>query len=317
MVRMRRGRWLDHPDVLLERSQLGVMRVAALEDMGVPSATSYQRCLAGGPWRWLLPGVIMMQNAPPTRDQMVRAGLVYAGPRAMVTGAEACRRYGLQVRDDNQVHVLVPHEHKIQSSQFLVVERTRRLPEPWIRDDVPLAPKARAVVDACRRMRTTDPIAKLLIDAIQVAGCTPHQLSHEIESGSPRGTAMPRRILSEIVDLRSVAEKDALALVRRARLPEPVWNRRVFDVDGQFIGRPDAWWDDVAFAWEIDSLAFHFRKEDYARTLARNARYTAAGIVVLQTLPSRLRSEPDEVIAEIRASLAAAGARPRPSVEFR
>ncbi|GLZ34747.1 hypothetical protein Lesp02_69340 [Lentzea sp. NBRC 105346] len=123
---------------------------------------------------------------------------------------------------------------------------------------------------------------------------------------------MPRRILSEITELRSVAEKDAAELAKRSKLPMAMWNKPIYDPNDQYLGRPDAWWDDVALAWEIDSKAFHYRSDDYARTVARNTRYVAAGIVLLQTLPARLRTEPDKVMDELRAAYVAAAARPRP-----
>ncbi|MGH3980768.1 MAG: hypothetical protein ACRDRZ_17515, partial [Pseudonocardiaceae bacterium] len=52
---------------------------------------------------------------------------------------------------------------------------------------------------------------------------------------------------------------------------------------------------------------------DYARTLDRNARYTAHGIAFLQTIPSRLVRDSDAVIAELLAAYAAAAQRPAPA----
>jgi len=88
----------------------------------------------------------------------------------------------------------------------------------------------------------------------------------------------------------------------------------VHGADGQFIAVPDAWCDEVALAWEIDSFEWHSDAKGYARTVARNTRYTAAGIVVVQTLPSRLRDDPAGVISDLRAAYTTAAARPRPPV---
>jgi hypothetical protein len=96
-----------------------------------------------------------------------------------------------------------------------------------------------------------------------------------------------------------------------------MWNLPVHDASGRFIAIPDAWCDDVALAWEIDSFEWHLNAKGYAKTVARNTRYAAAGIVVVQTLPSRLRDDPHQVIAELRAAYAAAKARPRPAVQAR
>jgi hypothetical protein len=312
---MKRGIWADHVELLRKRSRLGVIRVSTLEqEGGVPSRTSYRRCLSGGPWRRLLPGIVVLQNGPPSRDQLVQAALLYAGPAAVVSGLEACRRHGLDVMTGERVHVLVPHDHKLQSSEYLLVERTRRMPCPVHRNGIPLAPLVRAVLDSCRRTKNADEIVKLLIEAIQKKGCDPSEFHTELELGSPRGTAMPRRLLGEAIQLRSVAEKDALTLTQQAGLATEHWNKPVYGPHGAFIAIPDAWWDDVGFAWEIDSKAFHYKADDYANTLARNAKYAAAGIVLLQTLPSRLRTEPKAVMRELADAYRAAANRPRPPV---
>ncbi|GLY52408.1 hypothetical protein Lesp01_60640 [Lentzea sp. NBRC 102530] len=121
-------------------------------------------------------------------------------------------------------------------------------------------------------------------------------------------------MLKDLGRAESVAERDARRLSRRIRLTTPHWNTAIAGRDGLVIARPDAWYDDVGLAWEIDSRAFHLGPRDHERTLARNARYAAAGILVLQTLPTRLRDHPEAVARELRAAHAAAKARPRPPV---
>ncbi|MFE5567141.1 MULTISPECIES: hypothetical protein [Amycolatopsis] len=129
---------------------------------------------------------------------------------------------------------------------------------------------------------------------------------------------MPRLVLSELASgQESVAEMDARRVWERSGLPEPVWNKKLYDGEGRFVAKPDAWFDDVGLAWEVDSLSFHLQVVDgFDRTLARNGRYAVAGVLVLQTLPSRLRTEPDKVVAELRAAHAAAAARVRPNVRI-
>ncbi|MFJ4101069.1 hypothetical protein [Amycolatopsis japonica] len=83
------------------------------------------------------------------------------------------------------------------------------------------------------------------------------------------------------------------------------------DENGEYIATADGYFVSAGLAWEIDSYDFHFGKQQYAATVARNARYAAAGIVVLQTLPSRLRTEPKRVAAELVAAYRAAEARMR------
>src|SRR4029079_11075840 len=102
------------------------------------------------------------------------------------------------------------------------------------------------------------------------------------------GTAVPRSVLREVsAGVRSAAERTAKAVWRRSGLPEPWWHAAVYDAGGRLLGIADAWWDDVALAWEINSVAWHLAPGDYAREQARTARCTAAGIPVRPTLPKR------------------------------
>jgi hypothetical protein len=106
---------------------------------------------------------------------MLTAALMYAGPTAMVTGLEACRRQGVRrgPGPDATVHVLVDHTRQVSSCGFLVVERTRRLPAPDLVDGFRLAPVAWACLDAVRRLRLAVEIAELLSDAVQRGGTRP------------------------------------------------------------------------------------------------------------------------------------------------
>ncbi|MFI7678081.1 hypothetical protein [Actinophytocola sp. NPDC049390] len=312
---MKRGGWANDPNVLLAASRDGTIKVTTLTNLGVPSRTAYRRCMPGGPWQRLLPGVVLLGNLPPTRRQLVAAALLYAGPGSVITGLEACRRHGLRnMPDDQRVHLLVPHERRAICSDYVIVERTRRMPRPVIRDGVPLAPLTRSVLDACRRFTSYDPTRALITEAVQRCRLSPRWLRHELEAGSQRGTAVPRAVLKDVaIGARSVAEIDAMRVWKRTDLPRPRWNVALRDSHGEYVAVPDAWFE-VGLAWEIDSYEFHFQREDYAKTINRNARYAAVGVTVLQTLPNRLRSAPDSVAAELTAAYRAAAARSRPDV---
>jgi hypothetical protein len=265
----------------------------------------------------LLPGIILLHNNDPSRDQLAVAALLYTGAGSVLTGVEACLRHGLRSRElppDDGLHVLIPHERKIRSVEFLTVERTVRLPNAVVRETFPLAPLVRATTDAVRRIRSVDPVGKLLVEAIQRGRCSPKALARELDHGTQRGTALPRRLLTEWVNIRSVAEARAKMLSRRLAVQPSHWNTALHGPDGDYVGCPDAWWDEVGLAWEIDSYDFHFYRADYARTLERNTRYAAAGITVVQTLPTRLEKDPAGVLAELEAAYATAVTRPRPPV---
>ncbi|MEU3625101.1 hypothetical protein BS329_37975 [Amycolatopsis coloradensis] len=309
---MRSGEWARDHEALYKLSRDGVITVARLVEFGVPKSTCFRRCRPGRPWQRLLPGVLLLGSGRPTRRQLVDAALLYGGPGAIVTGLEACRRQGLKgprLASDG-VRLLVPASCKVSSVGYVTVERTTRMPRPVVVNGVAMAPLVRAALDECRRFTVYEPVRALLTEAVQRGGLGPEALIRELEAGSDRGSALPREVLSDVLGgARSVAEIDAMAVWRRTGLPEPQWNHELRDAGGRYIGTPDGYFRKVRLAWEIDSYDFHFARTRYAGTLERNSRYTAEGILVLQTLPSRLRSEPGKVAAELVAAYDAAGSR--------
>lgn len=298
---------------------MGVVKVSTLVSMGMDSKTVYRWCLPGNRWQRLLPGVVLLRNGPPALRQRMLAALLYAGPLAQISGIEACLQHGLRERSLPQpdyLHLLVPHEHKIKSSDFVIIERTARLPVPVVRGDIVLAPLPRATIDAVRRMTDPEAVGLFLSEAVQHGRCAPEQLAWEIDNGTQRGTAIPRRALATWTSLRSVAESRAKKLSAALPVPPSHWNVPLHDEDGHYLGCPDAWWDEVGLAWEIDSKDFHFSAPDYARTLQRNTRYATAGVSVVQTLPSQLANNAETVRTALLAAHRAAAARPRPPVRL-
>jgi len=78
-----------------------------------------------------------------------------------------------------------------------------------------------------------------------------------------------------------------------------MWNPRLHDRSGRFVAMPDAWFDDVGMAWEIDSLEWHLGPDDYARTLDRRAAMMAEGVLVVHHLPRTLQQDPTGVLRDL------------------
>jgi hypothetical protein len=304
-------------DDLFAAARDGVIHARALVALGVPETTVYRRCRDGGPWQRLAPGIVLLATGHPTPDQLVTAALMHGGPEAMITGIHAYRRHGVRRGPPlpSTLHLLVPHARQVRNTDLMHVERTRRLPESILRGGVPLAPPTRAVVDAVRRIRSRREITEVVSDAVQRGLCTVAQLSGELNEGGRRGSSTPRLVLHDVgAGVRSAAEGDAKKVWRRSGLPEPWWNAPIRDAGGRLLGIADAWWDNVALAWEINSFEWHLSPADYAREQEKRARFTALGIGVLPTTPKRLRTHRSEVLDELRGAYKAAAARPRPDV---
>ena len=82
-----------------------------------------------------------------------------------------------------------------------------------------------------------------------------------------------------------------------------------------FIAKPDAWWPELGVGVEVDSWEWHSSPEDHAKTLARGRCMAKHQMVMLRFTPKQIRSEPAQVIAEIRDALE--GARGRPPLNLR
>jgi hypothetical protein len=124
-----------------------------------------------------------------------------------------------------------------------------------------------------------------------------------------------REALTDVAEgIRSAAEADLKDLLVKSRLPMPLFNASVYDGD-IFIARPDAWWPELGVAAEVDSHEWHMSPEDHARTLTRGRRMGVAQIIALRFTPKQIRSEPAQVINEIRGMLE--GARGRPPLNLR
>jgi hypothetical protein len=158
-------------------------------------------------------------------------------------------------------------------------------------------------------MRDLAGVRAIVADGVQRRIVQIPQLADELARGPVQGSAGFRRVLAEVGDgVRSSAEGDLRTLIKRERIPDPMYNPRLY-AGGSFIAEPDAWWTDAGVAGEIESREWHLSPQDWERTLARDARMSAYGIIVLHFPPKRLRTEPQVVAAEIRSALAAGRSR--------
>jgi very-short-patch-repair endonuclease len=118
-----------------------------------------------------------------------------------------------------------------------------------------------------------------------------------------QGSAHFRAALEEVVaGVRSIAEAELRHLILRGRLPEPMFNARLL-VGDELIAIADAWWPEFGVVVEADSKEWHLLPEHWEQTMARHARLTALGILVLHFTPRQIREEPEKVLSTIRQAL--------------
>jgi hypothetical protein len=297
-----------------------VISVPALVDLGVPERTVYRRTQEDGPWTLLLPATVLLSNGEPTLQQRRIAALLHAGPHAVLTGLDAARLHGLHRGGEaEKQHLLIPIHQKIQSVGFVLVERTKSIPPARERDGLPVVPIARAVLDHVRRLKDLEEIAAILTEPVQRRMVLRETLLAELDAGTRRGTAAPRRVLRAIADGVESPKEFAFHEFWRSLpdLPAVRSNVPVYDLDGRMVGIADFLVDECGFVWECDSVEEHFATPDQVqRTAERARRFREVGLHLLSTRPGQLRDDPRGVETDIRQGLEISAAMPPPRVTY-
>jgi hypothetical protein len=278
---------------------------------GLSESALVHRLRADGPWQRLLPGVFLAVTGTVTNEQRDLAALLYAGPGSLLTGPAALRLWGVRAPSTSIIDVLIPAAKQRKNAGFARIHPTIRMPDTVLtagpRRFVPLP---RAVGDTARALGRLADVRALVAAVVQQGKCTPVELAAELEEGPIQGSARLRIAIGDVyAGTRSGPEADLNDLIRRAKLPTPEFNPRLY-ADDEFIASPDAWWTDAGVAAEVDSHEYHLSPEDHERTLVRDARMRAFGITVLHFTPRQIRTRPAQVVAAIRSALATSGFQP-------
>jgi hypothetical protein len=292
-------------------AQHGVISRAQAAACGMTPGTLRHRVRPGGPCKTLLPGVYLANTGSAGRAQLDMAALLYAGSGSVLSGLSALSRHGARVLRTEVVDVLVPAARIRRDARFAPLHRTTRMPERVCYSgqvNYTLAP--RAVADAARWLTEARTVRGIVADAVQRGLCPLDRLTEELAAGPACGSALLRQAVAEVAGgARSVAEGDFVLLIKRAGLPEPMLNPRLFAGE-TFIASPDCWWPRAGLAAEVDSREWHLSPADWERTLARHRRMTGYGITVLHFTPGQIAREPRAVIRDLAAALAMGRGRP-------
>lgn len=286
-----------------------VLTHSQLAEVGVTLSTVCKRIRRTGPWQRLQPGVVLTHTGTPTRREQLLGALAYAGADALLTGLSALQAYGVRALPaERHIHLLVPHRRRRQSRPGLIVERTRKPPQPRLRSGLPLAPPARAVVDACRLMTSLDDVRALVADVVQTRLCTVDELAEAIAQAARQRSALGREALAEIsAGVRSAAEAQVRSMFDRHGVPQPLWNWSLWTLDGEHVATPDGYWKGIGAAMQIDSMTWHLSPAAYKRTQQRARALGTYGIPVLPIAPADAFGDELDFVRQVRAFLARYG----------
>lgn len=294
-----------------------ISRQQALQ-CGLPGSTVDEWCRPDKKWQKLLPGIYLAVTGTPTPEQRLVAAALYAGRRSAITGTAALRMHRLKPRGPDVIDVLIPWTLQRQSSGFVRIHRTRRMPRVYRSGSVLFASPARAVADAARLFTSLDDVRAVVSEAVQKQKCSIAEIGRELDQGPRHDTVQLREALAEVrAGTRSVAESHFRERILKSGLPVPKFNVFLKTADGADIGEVDAWWGDAGVSVEIDSQEYHFYRADWLRTDAKRGRLLEHGIFPHNIAPARVAADWDNVYREIRSSLEQGRKRPRlPIVAF-
>ena len=272
------------------------------------SAESIRHMLgAGQRWQRIVAGVYATFTGVLGSRHRIRAALLHAGPRALVTGAYACRAVGMRyVPRGAPLVVLVASTNSRTQTVLAQLRRIEIMPPPMTIDGIPVAPLERCVLDTCHGLTSLRSIRALLCESVQLGLTTPERVLETLGGACWKGAGLVRRALDDAVaGCRSAPECELRDLVRTsAVLSEPLWNAQLpGGSDASIV--PDACWPGERVVVEIDSAEWHRRGDLVERTERRRARLAALGWTVIAVSPRRLREEPGVVLREIEAAVIA------------
>jgi hypothetical protein len=301
-------------------SQRGVVTFSQLTALGMAGSTISRWTRSGGRWQRLLPAVYLVHRGRPSAAERLSAAQIYAGPESLFTGVAGLDLYGLRNLpvpiEEAQLHLLLPRRSQTQSSGFVTIERTKRMPTGQPLQGFNVAPLSRALFDAGRRTADRQAIRAFVLEAVQRQLIQIEDLRSEIVEGPRQWTAVLRDVLGEgAAGTRSAPEAELRVVMLGSELPEPLWNPRLETLSGEFIADPDGYIEKLGLALEVDSRRHHYENDDdYVNTWRRHSRYARHGIAVLRIMPIDLRQRPRAVLADIEATARTLASRPLPNI---
>lgn len=271
--------------------------------------------LVSGRWRAAHRGIYLTTTGPVSIHQRrwIAALAAGRGRLAPLAGLSALAVLGLRGHPDRPIRVLISIDRKdTDPPPGVRVHRTRHLPPQDVHwaGQPPCTMPGRSVIDAAQWARTDEEAVIIVAAAVQQRLVGAADLVPVLE----RGWRLRRRAVIEaaVADATGGAhsgyEIDFARLCRRAGLPEP--SRQVVRVDATGRRRyRDVYFDPWGVHVEIDG-GQHMEVRAWYADMRQHNELAIAGERLLRFPGFAVRLRPDEVIAQVRAALIAAGWRP-------
>lgn len=298
----------DHPSLqFLADRQVGVVHREQLAGLGCsPGWVSAQ--LAASRWSAVGTKVILLQNAPPTRDQLMWLAVLDAESLVTLGSHTALELAGFAglAREAAEIHLIVPRGAKVTPLAGVRVHESRRFaPEAIVeRRGLPCTGVERSAVDAAAWQPVPRFACLMLAAVVQQRLTTADRLDDELRQvGRVRHKAHMRMALADITKgAQSLGELDLARVCRRFGLVAPDRQQVRRDSRGR-LRYLDAEWrlrSGEIVVLEVDGL-HHLDAANWQADMKRERSVVVSRRWVLRATTIEVRLEPAGIVADLRA----------------
>lgn len=290
----------------IAQAQRGRVATRQLRAAGISSST-ISRLVAASHLFAVHRGVYLVGHTAPTPLGDETAAVLAVGDTAALSHHSAAALWGLVTRaGDGLIHVTVSDDHRM-SLAGARVHRSRILEgrDVRIKLGLPVVSPARALLDIAPEASYRQ--LELAFDrAIVDRVLTPRDVADVLRrAGGHRGrkrlaTVLARQTAGTTMT-RSEAEERVLALIRSARLTEPLVNATVAGYEVDF------YWPQQRFVLEMDGFQFHSGRRAFERDRRKDNDLRKAGVTAMRTTWRQMEAEPYALVADLAREVQPAG----------
>jgi hypothetical protein len=255
-------------------------------------------------WQLVSDVVICTTTGSLTREQLMWAGVLHAGPGSAIGGLTALERRGLKHWHRDEITVLLRKSHKLEPLAGVRFVETRRPVGLYATGHLPTWRTEPAALLFAGYVASSRTAHGLVSAVVQQGLTTPTRLLKEIERMQPlRRAKRFKATLGLLVDgSHSLAEQRVVRLCVDNGLPIPDRQTRRIDASGR-ARYTDAEWrlpSGKVVILEVDG-GFHMEVEHWEHDITRERDLVATGAFVLRCTDRELFDEPAKVLAALRA----------------
>jgi len=284
----------DRAVLAVARRRHGVMAVGQLVEAGLSHDAVLHRVKQG--WLRRVHRGVYLLGPLETPYSRALAAVLACGDGALLSHRAAAVLWGLVAPPMHAIHVTVGRDAR--SRDGIRVHRTTIHPaDATRRHGIPVTSPARTLLDVAAT--TPRELDRALNEAHVLRLVTDLSLNEQFSRyPGHRGTAALREAIRPEPKLtRSEAERRALELIGRARLPEPETNVKVAGHEVDLLWRAER------LIVEVDGYAFHSMRRSFEHDRRRDQVLLARGYRVMRVTWRQLSDEPEATAATLATAL--------------